>query len=253
MGGIEFLQEHWGIRKSEVIKKVLGDLPKCAPPKEKPNMPLDEEVKRWHRALALMPERSFPKDYLYRVRGLAPQILKDLNVGWFSGKISIPHYANGKLQNVKWRNLQGGSKYTSIKHADFNYLYPYDYFRMHFNNSKVLYLTEGEFDSMVLLQAGVPAMSLPSGVNDTMFRWVPLVRQFEVLCTLFDMDTPGVQATLRLSKEKGKVCKTFEEMIYPTQLVTWDWPLSFGKDITDARNNLVPLILEDYKCLSTAT
>jgi DNA primase len=58
---------------------------------------------------------------------------------------------------------------------------------------KVVYLTEGAFDCITLVQQGHPAVSLGSV---TMFKkeWAKFFRRFEI-CFWFDNDTAGQNAT----------------------------------------------------------
>jgi len=222
---------------------VIGNLSKTPHVKDKPIIPSWDDIREAARMLAMSP---VPRNYLIQTRGIQPKIIDDLYLGWHDNSIYIPHVANGEIVNVKTRPWSGYPKYSSVKDATFRYLYPYDYFRRNYSNPRVCYLTEGELDCHLLLQEGLPALSMPSGVNESLFRWLNVFKQFDRLDTMFDMDAPGIEATTRLTKDRNRLGRTFEEMLSPTVLNTWTWPLEWGKDIGEAREMLVPEIKEDY-------
>jgi len=174
-------------------------------------------------------------------RGLSRETWEALDVGVTASGISIPHFVNGKVVNVKFRNLNAvGPKYTSLPGRSFTHLYPFDYFHMNKPDYSYACITEGEFDAMVLLQAGFTAFSLPSGVNTDLWQWLAFLKRFKQVYLLFDQDAAGNKAIDKAFGEENVLHKTFAEALEPTQLFRVGWPAREGKDVTDAREYLLP-------------
>lgn len=201
-----------------------------------------DEVRKWHDKLLSFSNSAWPWHWLAK-RGLGRQVVQALGIGWNGREYTIPHYANGKVLNVKFRvhpDKQGDyPKYRSLPGHTFDYLYPWDYFRKHYDYSLV-HLTEGELDAAILLQAGMPALSLPSGANTKWSLWVPTLRAFSTVRLCLDQDRAGLDAVNELAK-KGVTGRSVLDMLPNTRFehVTWDASL-WGKDVTDARNTLLP-------------
>lgn len=210
-----------------------------------------EEVYQPHQRLMGLPSWSYAWRWLSN-RGLGTPIVRDLTVGWTGKAYSIPHFANGTAFNVKYRVhpqylREGEHKYTSLPHHGFSFPYPWDFFRLHHGNSPVLFVVEGEFDAMVLLQASLPALSIPSGAGTSWSPWTAFFRRFKHIFVLYDMDEAGTIAARKLVEEKNKLGKTMVEMLNPTEVHRLTWPVSWGKDITDARRLLVPKVRGIYE------
>jgi len=243
-GALHFLQQYWGCSFSAVIQRVIGNLPRYPHVKPKPILPTWEDIKEAAMMLKISPQ---PRQYLMQTRGLTPQFIDSLWFGWHNHSIVIPHCANGDIVNVKYRPWDGQPKYDSVPNATFSYLWPWDYFRKLYSNSRVCYLTEGEIDAGTLLQESIPSLSLPSGVNTPLFKWLNMFKQFDRVVTLLDMDDPGREAGHRLTKDKNKLGLTFQDMLSPTVLQVGEWPAEWGKDVNDSREMLVPYVRQDYQ------
>lgn len=171
----------------------------------------------------------------------------DLQLGYDFCSITIPHFANGCCVNIKFRNLtDSGPKYNSMPNREFRYLYPYDLFRHWYSNDKILYLTEGEFDCMLLLQEELPAMSLPAGANTPLENFIPFLKRFERINLLFDLDEAGQKAADRIFSNKMKTGYTIKDMCPNTMFVRHTWNKEWGKDVTLAREKLISSLKEDY-------
>ena len=215
----------------------------------KPATPVDRaDVEEYHQALMRMDVGDDAWQWLIN-RGLSVPIVTALTIGWTGRAIAIPHFANGQVHNIKFRVLPvyqrtGEPKYVSLPHKGFPFLYPWDYFRHHYSDSPRLFVTEGEFDAMLLLSSGLPAVSIPSGVSTPWAQWVPFFRRFRNIYVLYDMDAPGIAAARKLVEDTGKIGKSMVQMLEPTVVrrVTWD-PETHGKDVTEARRLLLPGLL----------
>jgi DNA primase len=187
--------------------------------------------------------------YLRENRGLYDEsLIRELRLGVIGAdSISIPHFVNGVVENIKFRNLSREPKYDSLKDREFTHLWPWDYFRTKFGGKfGVLFITEGEFDCMLLLQAGLPAVSVPSGCNTDLGKFIPFLKQFQHIYLCYDLDEAGFKAVDRVFDDKMKTGYTLAEMI-GTKITHLTWPWQWGEDITDARDLLIPEIVNKYR------
>ncbi|KKN12712.1 hypothetical protein LCGC14_1013700 [marine sediment metagenome] len=206
-------------------------------------MPVDiKDTWEWTRKLEKAREWKWLAD-----RGLGEWIIWILHIGWTGRAFSIPHITDDRVWNVKFRvhpdyQMNGENKYYSMKGQPFRSLYPIDYVKSYFQDSLGLFLTEGEFDAMVLLQAGLPALSLPSGATSNILKWRDTLTKYKVVWLCFDQDSAGQKAAVKAIRRAGP-------KLLPTILINITdpfWPAAWGKDVTDAREQLVPKIKESY-------
>jgi DNA primase len=102
--------------------------------------------------------------------------------------LSIPYTApNGDTLSIRFRRLQGdGPKYLTA---------PGDKPRL-FNTpaverySDIMCITEGEFDTMILSQAGLPAMGVP-GAQAWKKEWFLILKPYRTIYIFVDGDDPG--------------------------------------------------------------
>jgi DNA primase len=75
----------------------------------------------------------------------------------FRGMIAIPFLMRGKPVGIRFRNLGEGAKYLQPSGSRIGV---YNVDAIH-DAAHVLHITEGEFDAMILQQAGLPAVGFP--------------------------------------------------------------------------------------------
>ena len=161
-----------------------------------------------------------------------------LNIGWNGRKFSIPHYVNRKITSVRYRihpdyRMDKESKFTSLAGRPFSKPWPWDYFNFTHEGVKAIFVTEGEFDAITILQAGLPCVSLPSGVGTKLDKWLSFFKQFEIIFLCYDQDAAG---------ERG--WKKAQETGLPVQRIKWN--KARGKDVNDARSWLLPRLERLY-------
>lgn len=143
------------------------------------------------------------RDYLIS-RGLDAHTLIQHRIGYvdapysgdenFKGMISIPYFtAWGDFLGFRFRNLDTGPKYLSPTGAK-----PHLYNMGALLHNQV-WLTEGEFDALVLTQAGYPAIGTP-GVSAFKPAWKWLFAYMDRVTICFDGDKPGREAAHRVSR-----------------------------------------------------
>ncbi len=116
------------------------------------------------------------------------------NLVFYKHVIIIPYYQKGRIVFLQGRII--GPPVDRTPRYQFLSGVPIPLFNSDMlpkvRTGKVVYLTEGAFDCMALVQRGIPAVSLGSV---TMFKkeWTKLFRRFEI-CFWFDNDAAGLNA-----------------------------------------------------------
>jgi DNA primase len=196
-----------------------------------------------------------PNDYL-RYRGISPEIARDVKLGWTGRAITIPHIVGDQaghwlIDNIKFRPhpdylMDGEPKYTAYKGHMYTRPYPWYFYQKTYGDSPICYVTEGELDALVLLSHKVPALSIPTGAGTDLLQWNAFWRSLSQLIFIFDMDSGGDSARSDLlTPSKITGLSKADTMAPNTHILTWD--PEQGKDITDAQDYLLPIILEDYR------
>jgi len=186
-----------------------------------------------------------------KARGIRREISDALRLGWTGRAISIPHISGGKVWNIKYRVLpeylmDREPKYNSHKHQPFPTPYPWDYFCKAFPKTSTVFLTEGEFDAIILLQASLPALAV-CGATRSLYSWKENLSQY-TLFIAYDMDTAGRKAARSLFNRRGRLQLTeLDKLNVVGYHLTW--PVEWGTDITEARHKLIPLLRRQYEAI----
>ncbi|MGV3559442.1 CHC2 zinc finger domain-containing protein [Larkinella arboricola] len=123
------------------------------------------------------------------------------NLIFYRHPIIIPYYRKGRIVFLQGRVI--GNPSDTVSRYQFLSGVPVELFNADvmdiLKTGQTLYVTEGAFDCMTLMQEGMAAVSLGSA---TMFKreWMKLFRRFEV-CFYFDNDAAGQKA----AREYGEV------------------------------------------------
>jgi len=123
------------------------------------------------------------------------------NLIFYRHSIIIPYFRGGKLVFLQGRVIGNPPEKT----AKYQFLsgIPVELFNADVletvRTDQVVYLTEGAFDCMALMQEGMPAVSLGSA---TLFKreWARLFRRVRV-CFYFDNDTAGRKAAIEFAEK----------------------------------------------------
>jgi DNA primase len=178
-------------------------------------------------------------DYL-RSRGLLHSTIERFNLGYvakpapghsrYRGMVSIPYSdGQGRERGIRYRALPGrddGIRYLATK--GFSHL-----FAVRATDHAKVFVTEGEFDAMVLWQLGYRAVGVPgTQVWQDYMRF--LFRNCEEVVLTFDNDEPKRNDRGRVINPgqagAAKVYRSLERTGIVTRAVT----LPRGQDITDA-------------------
>lgn len=206
--------------------------------KKKAELPTEGSIKGWHSALLSNPEAI---EYLSEQRGLTVETLERFEIGFESGKgvytIPIRDY-DGNLVNVRFydpspkddrRKIWGVTGHNDIR------LYPVEQI-----DNDVLVICEGEWDALVTIQNGVPALTR-TGSSDTWNKgWNERFREKKIyLC--HDMDKAGQRGNAKIKSQLRRLAQVYTvELPYPVEE-------KHGKDLTDYW--LEGHTLDDFKVL----
>ena len=150
------------------------------------------------------PAQRKVETYLKR-RGISKETWERRKVGESEGNIAFPYYENGKLVLMKfrkpekytgegqkaWREKGGKAVFWGMDDCD---------------HQKPLVITEGEFDALVLDEAGVEnVVSVPSGAEDltcveNCWNWL---QRFKQVIIWPDNDEPGQEMCRKLIQRLG--------------------------------------------------
>jgi len=129
--------------------------------------------------------------YLNEIRGLSKETIKSFRLGNINGNIGIPYIENGVITGVKLKNMRSSEpKYFSVTESKFGLL---NKDNLKFDDP--LIITEGEFDSMAVFEAGFKNVcSVGTGgasLEKLINQEKEYLRKFKALIILGDNDEVG--------------------------------------------------------------
>ena len=232
--GLDFLQAYLKISFYAAARLMNQFRGTRVPEEDKPLEPLPWENVSAPVAALWSDRGQEARDWL-AARGIQEIIARAVYLGWDGRAITIPYIKDHQVYNIKRRILDDyrmdqEPKYRGLPRRGFPGLYPQDYLDQNGRGGPLLVLTEGEFDALVFLQEGIPSLSLPSGVNSAP-RYAEYLQQFELVLIAFDQDVAGQRAADALERKKDTL---------GINLQVLRWPPEWGKDVSDARDILLP-------------
>jgi twinkle protein len=161
---------------------------------------IKREVKKYDKPKYQRGEMPDTVISFFSKRGISRTTLDHCKVGFDKSwrSIAFPYYKNGEVINVKTRTLN--KDFGQSKNAE-KCVYGYDNI-----NDAVTVITEGEMDTLAIIEAGFPhACSMPDGATSYKF-WESVEDRFDSVGKLIiwtDNDQPGYQARLEMAKRIG--------------------------------------------------
>lgn len=194
---IEFAE---AVRKASDLAGIVTTSAKKtqAPAKKPPVIPL-KVAEEYH---AKMPE---VRRQYYRNRGLTDETINRYKLGWDGTRYTIPVIVNGELLNIRRRRDDTNKQDKGPK------MLPYKtgYGTVVIFNQEMLdgaeyaVVTEGEFDAMLLVQHGFPAVSGTGGATAFKDEWVPLFASCRLVYICYDNDDEGQRGAARAAEALG--------------------------------------------------
>lgn len=194
--------------------------------KAEPPERLAENARRWVELL----RQHDDGDYLMMGRGLSYETITRAWLGYTGRAYTIPLYDRGGLLfSVKYRRDDATDKDTATpkywNHPGTpNRLYYPPLLDWAKFDGKPVVLVEGEYDALTLCQAGVPAVTCPTGVNGISTALAEIADRHSGLVLCLDNDQPGQAATNLLLIDGRK----------PTNRHSVAWSEEWGKDASEA-------------------
>jgi DNA primase len=152
-------------------------------------------------------------------RGFTAQDIYEFDLGYDKAQqaIWIPYFTMGVETSGRFRLLHPSNmKYLSPKGSRVH-LYNVDD-----TNASTVYITEGEFDAMILRKLGFAAVGVP-GASAFKREWRWLFRDADTVVLCFDADEAGQRGAHKIRAWISDVCE-----------VVLSLPLPEGKDVNDA-------------------
>jgi len=168
----------------------------------------------WEPGVQGINKLTFARQYL-KERGLSEDYILAYHLGYvpsgpYAHSISIPYYTGtGQLRAIRFRRLDPEStrKYDAPP-GEKGHLFNVGSVRHH-----TVYLTEGEFDAIVLEQMGYPAVGVPGANNfKEEWKWLFLGNQVRIV---MDADEAGQKAGLKLARILGPIAEDVERVQLP--------------------------------------
>lgn len=192
----------------------------------------ERSINRWARALKGTPTAY---KYLVKQRFISREVITSHELGWSGSRIVIPirndagicinaksYDPLAKKHNMpkmlNYREEQEPRSYGSPPS-----LYPYSSFDLAKEMGYIV-LCEGEFDALMLISQGIPAITPSAGAKAWNREWDEMFRGLRVIVA-YDNDTDGnLYAKKRAVKNLRKLALEIRRLKVP---------LKFGKDVTD--------------------
>lgn len=126
------------------------------------------------------------------------------NGEFFSEHITIPYLVNSNVVTIRGKEI--GGKYLSLSHSKVR-LYNTD---VCFTDDIIeVAICEGEFDSMLSQQMGVPAVALP-GAMSWQAAWTGYFEKMKRVYVIFDNDDPGRAGAEKVQKSLGSKARVVD-------------------------------------------
>jgi DNA primase len=161
-------------------------------------------------------------------RSITDELIAYAKLGWFQNSIIIPIFnKNGEKAFIKFRkdpfSTDDQPKYRLQPGAE-ACLYGYDSLA---EDPEYIVICEGEFDRLVLIGNGIPAITSTAGAGTFKNEWLEELRGIKKIYLCFDRDTAGIKATSKITAEIYKKFPDVEvyQINFPDDME--------GKDVTD--------------------
>lgn len=184
-------------------------------------LPSAERISEWKQSLLDNEDVLSP---FLEYRGFTKETLDDFDIGWDGSRYTIPVYDDlGEVVNVRKYKLGAATheyKFTNVAGHGQARVYGLDTLK----ESEEIVFSEGEFDRIMIMQNGIPAVTGTGGAGTFKREWGPLFKgKFVYLC--FDNDDTGRKGAVKAAQN----IKPYANAVYTVILPLKDT----GADSTD--------------------
>lgn len=159
----------------------------------------------------------------FKNRGVSEQVLSDFNIGWDGNRIVFPIFSpEGEFLFNKYRRnpeSNEGSKYT-YETGGTSQLYAADKIK----HAKIVFVAEGETDTLLLWSRGLPAVTSTGGAGTFKLEWGNFLVDKE-LYVFMDNDDAGIQGAFNVQQKLP-----WAKLAWPPHRISERNPI---KDMTD--------------------
>lgn len=200
---------------SETKEKVDQVFKSVTEPKTYKTIP----VEHWEKMGSALESSQDGINFLQEDRGITLKTAQQLKLGYVQNIGNLAGEAGADIANKGWLAFPciEGDKITSVKYRSIVRKKPGGFARQPgmatalFNTEDIdpfspIYVTEGEFDCAVLVQAGFKAVSLPNATHKLTPEQKDLIMQASVVILAGDTDETGSGAMNKLWRELGDRC-----------------------------------------------
>ena len=181
------------------VQAVIGQFSKSTPVVNIPE-------KRVHETVELLHSDMVAIGYLLNDRKLSMETIKEFKLGLSVDKngvswLTIPHYENGKVINVKSRTLPPAEKtFRRVKDSK-SILFNVDCLKKYKDR---IIITEGEIDSLTLLSQGLNfVVGATNGAGSFDPEWIDQLKGVEKVYICYDSDEVGRKGAKELARRLG--------------------------------------------------
>ncbi len=145
------------------------------------------------------------RDYITGARGINIEAVKHFKIGLKIGKdgsrwLSIPHYAGGKLINVKYRSLPPAKKTFRRIEGCKSILFNMDAL----DGQEEIFLCEGELDAITLWDQGIKnAVATTTGAGGLDPEWIDQLSKSVKIYLCYDNDEAGQKGAREAARRLG--------------------------------------------------
>lgn len=207
-GNLITLQKHLGDYEPQRRNRTMHTTPQGAVRKafdnqnERSIVPDDKKSVEDH--LRLLSDLDAVK-YITETRGISIEAVKYFKIGLKIDQdgcrwLSMPHYAGGKLINVKYRSLPPAKKTFRRIEGCKSILFNGDALK----DQEEIFITEGELDAVTLWDQGVKnVIGVTTGAGSFDPEWIDQLQAVKKICLVYDPDEPGQKGAREVARRLG--------------------------------------------------
>lgn len=191
------------------------------------DLPSEKVVASWSRRL--LRDESLHGMLVGR-RGITRDTMKNYEIGWDDdqGVFTIPvRDAEGQLVNVRFYDLnpqRTGRKIWQVRGHSEPRLYPIDIMA---GDPQQIIICEGEWDALITIQSGFPAITRTASAGTWMGSWNTLFKD-RVVYLCHDCDDTGSKANTKVGRALARIAAEVRVVVLP-----FPHTEKHGKDLSD--------------------
>jgi hypothetical protein len=189
-----------------------------------------EVVEGWHNRL-LQRENAEILSYFMDIRGLTLETIRKFKIGWQPARKSytIPVFdKDGEVVNIRYYYPKATGKLPKYRnHKGYGRMALYPLWPQSALDGLGLVMCEGELDALILIQNGIPAITVTAGAGNWNSAWNGLFKEKQVW-VVYDRDRAGTGGSIRVVNHLRKYVSKIHIVELP-----FEYRVNHGEDVTD--------------------